>query len=225
MYASLLFGRGHALDSVHAAFVFQPRVNAVALDERDHFLQPAYARLGGGEHFNFPLVCLGVAVVHPEDFRRKKRGLVAAGSCANFENDVLFVVRILRQKQYLEFLFDGRYARLELREFFLGVGAHLSVSLVRQHGFTFGDPALEILVLTILLDDGRNFAMCLGGLLKFRRVAHGLRRGQRLGQLFVARFGLFKSLKHFFSALSGGNPRLISRRRRGTPRLYVVSLG
>src|SRR5581483_2082021 len=70
----------------------------------------------------------------------------------------------------------------------------------------FGDAPGQVLVLAILLDDGRDFAVRLGSLLVLRRVVHDLRRGEGLGQLFVAGFDLVKSFKHGFglwSLLSG----------------------
>ena len=41
MDASLLLGGGHALHTMHAAFVLELRIDAVALDDGDHFLQAA----------------------------------------------------------------------------------------------------------------------------------------------------------------------------------------
>src|SRR6266849_6793801 len=43
MHSSLLLGRRHALHAVHAALIFQARIDAVAFDQRDHFLQSAHA--------------------------------------------------------------------------------------------------------------------------------------------------------------------------------------
>ena len=180
MYSPLLLGRRHALHAMHAAFILEARIDAVALDQRDHFLQSAHARLRRGEHFHLPLLRLGVAVVHAEDFRHEQRGLVAARPGANFEDHVLLVVRILGQQQNLELFLDGYDARFKLCQFFLGIGPHLRVLLIHQHGPAFGDAALQVFVLAILLDDPCDFAMRSGSLLVFRRVVRDLRRQQRL---------------------------------------------
>ena len=58
-----------------------------------------------------------VARVHAEDFGRKQRRFVAARAGADFQHDVLFVVRILGQQQNLQFLFDLGKLRLEPRDF------------------------------------------------------------------------------------------------------------
>ncbi len=81
-------------------------------------------------------------------------------------------------------------AGLQLIEFLLGVGAHLGIFFFGEHRFTLGYAARQILVFTIFLHHGRDFAVRLGGLLVFRRIVDDIRRGQSAGQLFVAGFDL-----------------------------------
>ena len=138
----------------------------------------------------------GIAVVHAEHFGREERGLIAAGAGANFKNYVLLVVRIFRQQQDLEFFLDGADARFEFVQLFLRVRPHLRIFFVGEHGLALGDALFQILELAVFLDDFRNLAVGLCGLLIFRRVANDLRRGERLRQLFVAGFDLVKSFKH-----------------------------
>ena len=181
---------------MHAAFILEARIDAVALDQRDHFLQPAHTRLRRGEHFHLPLLRLGIAVVHAEDFRHEQRGLIAARPSANFEDHVLLVVRILGQQENLEFFLNGHDAGFELRQFLFGVGAHVRIGLIHQHGAALGDAALQILVLAILLDDPGDFAVRLGSLLVFCGIVGDIRRQQRSRQFLVAHFDLVKSLEH-----------------------------
>ena len=47
VHAALLFGHGHALHAMHAAFVLQLGVDLGAADQRDDFLEPADAGLAG----------------------------------------------------------------------------------------------------------------------------------------------------------------------------------
>src|SRR5208282_3217403 len=48
--AALLFGGGDALDAMHAAFVFQLRIDLVSLDGGDDFLDAAHGRGGAFQH-------------------------------------------------------------------------------------------------------------------------------------------------------------------------------
>src|SRR5258705_8384267 len=66
----------------------------------------------------FPYTTLFRSRVHSENFRGEERGFVASGAGANFENDVLLVVRILGQKQ--DFQVDRKSTRLN--------SSHLGIS-------------------------------------------------------------------------------------------------
>ena len=95
----------------------------------DDFLEPSRTRLGGGERLDLPALLLGVAAVHAEEIHGEERGLVTAGSRANFENRVLFVVGIARQEQQPDLLLERLAARLEGLELALGQLAQLGVAL------------------------------------------------------------------------------------------------
>ena len=189
--AALRLGLGHALHAMHAALVLHARIHAVAFDDGDDFLQSADARLRRREHFHLPALGFGVAVVHAEDLRREQRGFVAAGSGADFQDDVLLVIRILGQQQHLQLFFDGANALFQAIELLLRIGAHLGIALVLEHRLALANAARQVLVLAILLHDRLQLAVRLRGLLIARRVGDDLRRSQRLCQLFVFRFDLF----------------------------------
>ena len=63
------------------------------------------------QHVDLPALPLGVARVHAEEVGREERRFVAAGAGADFEDDVLRVVRILRDEQHLQ-LGEQRVAAL-----------------------------------------------------------------------------------------------------------------
>ena len=87
------FGGRHALHAVHAALVLQLAVDALALDQRDDFLDAAGVGVAGRHHLELPALALGVARVHAEQVGGEQRRFVAAGAGADFEDDVLLVVR------------------------------------------------------------------------------------------------------------------------------------
>ena len=138
----------------------------------------------------------GVAGIHAEHFVGEERGLVAAGAGADFEDDVFFVVGILGNQQDFQVRFHLADKGLELGEFFLRVGAHVGIFFFGDDGLALGDAAGEVLVLAVLFDDGRDFAVRLGGLLVLGRIGNDLRRGEGLGQFLVAGFDLVEAFKH-----------------------------
>ena len=106
--AALRLGGGNALDAVDAGFVLELGVDTFAFDDRGDVLEAvADAGLGLREDFDLPLVLLGEAEVHAEDFGYEESGLVAAGAGAEFEDDVLLVVGIFGQEEDLEGFLDG----------------------------------------------------------------------------------------------------------------------
>src|SRR5580692_2803725 len=99
MDASLLFSRGNALHAVDAALVLELGKDAVAFDNGDNLFQAAGGGVGRRKDFDLPALGFGIARVHTEDFGGEESGFVSAGSSADFENDVLFVVRVFGKQQ------------------------------------------------------------------------------------------------------------------------------
>ena len=122
------FGGRHALHAMDAALVLQLAVGAASFDGGDDFLEPADAGVAARHHFDPPALALGVLAVHAEQLGGEQRRLVAARAGADFEHDVLVVVRILRDQQHLE-LGDQRVApRDERFQLFLRELAHVGIA-------------------------------------------------------------------------------------------------
>ena len=66
----------------------------VAFNYGSRIFYSANARIGNLQNLHFPALTFGVAGIHSQDFGGKKCRFIAAGSGTNFENYVLFVVRI-----------------------------------------------------------------------------------------------------------------------------------
>ena len=101
MDAALGLSGGHALHAVDAGLPLELGVNAGAFDDGNDFLVSADARLRHGQDFDLPAVLLGEAGVHAEDLGAEERGLVAAGAGADLKDDVLLVVGVFGEKEYL----------------------------------------------------------------------------------------------------------------------------
>ena len=98
MDAALRFGFRHALHAVGAGFELQLRVRAAAFDAGDDFLVAAVFAGAGGFDFDLPALAFGVARVHAEQVAGEDRRFVAAGAGADFQVEVAFVARVLRDQ-------------------------------------------------------------------------------------------------------------------------------
>ena len=133
MDASLRFGDRHTLHAVPARLEFEPRIDALADDAGDDFLVTTEVRFVGRDDFDLPALALGVARIHAEEITGKQRRLVAAGAGPDFEHDVLVVVGIFRQQEFLQVEFDLRQPRLGGFDFFFGQFGHLPHRRIGQH--------------------------------------------------------------------------------------------
>ncbi len=170
MHAALRLGLGNALHAMHPALVLHLRVDAVALDDRDDFFHAAHAALRLGEDFDLPAMLFGEAHIHPEDFRDKQRGLVAASAGANFEYHVLFVVRIFGQQQELEVRPRSSAAAPGVAPA-LPAPWRACLRRSRPSALGVGDAGLDLLVVAELVDDrlpGRDAAWRSSGIFRGR---------------------------------------------------------
>ena len=75
---------------------------ASPLHEEGHLVEAAHVRRVGAEHLDLEPVALGEADVHLEEVLGEEVGLLAALGPADLDDDVLALVRVLRQEQHLE---------------------------------------------------------------------------------------------------------------------------
>ena len=72
---------------------------------------------------------LRILPIHAKELRRKECGLVAARARADFEHHIFLVVRILRQKQFLQLCRAPRFLLPRFLQFLFGELAKLLVPL------------------------------------------------------------------------------------------------
>ena len=78
---------------------FMRRPHAVALQQEGDLVEAAHVGRVGAEHLELPAHAAGVALVHLEQVAGEEVGLLAALGAADLDDDVLAVVRVLRQQQ------------------------------------------------------------------------------------------------------------------------------
>src|SRR5713101_3195163 len=108
------FGGRYALHAMDTALELEPAVRAASAHQRDDFLDSAKPGRAQTQRLDFPSMALGKPRVHPEEFIREERRLLAAGSCADFEQDVLVVVGVAGREKLLEALLDGGLPSLQI---------------------------------------------------------------------------------------------------------------
>ena len=140
MDAPLAFGLGHALHAMHAAFELHFRIDLVALHLELDFLVATSFGWGHVERLDLPLLLIGETRVHAEEVTCEDGGLVATGTGANLDDDVLVVGRVCRDEHELDVVFERRQLafdagdlllcellHLGIREHFLGLGQIVEV--------------------------------------------------------------------------------------------------
>src|SRR5262249_7010050 len=96
MDSSLRLGFRDALHAMPAGFELELRVDAVAHDAADHFLEPTHVAGALRNHLDLPAIAFGETRVHAEEIPREERRLVASRHGADFQEYVALVIRIAR---------------------------------------------------------------------------------------------------------------------------------
>jgi hypothetical protein len=188
-----------------AALVLQPAVDAFPLDGGDDLLQAAAAGLVARQHFNPPALALGVLAVHAEQLGGEQRRFVAAGSGPDFEDDVLLIVRVLRDQQDLELAQERIAARGERFQLLLGECAHVAVG---GRGELFGlcDVTHHRLILAKTLDDRLVLGQRFGELAVLGRVALHFGSAEAVDQLLGLSLDRREFIEHSLNQIRPGAP-------------------
>ena len=196
MHAALTLGLRHALDAVYAALELEPRIHAVACDAEHDLFIAAQLGLGTAHHLGLPAAPVRVHRVHAVQIGRKQRAFLAACAAANFDIDVLLVVRVLGQKQELELSLKPRDVALGLLELLLRKLLHIRVG---QHFSRVSELLLRPLVCAICFDDRLKLVPFTQQPRRAGRIIIQIRRGQAHFQLVEPRGQHFQFLKHNLS--------------------------
>ena len=164
----------HTLYTMGAALIFQSGVCALALDQDNSFLDASKACIVDFHQLRLPVVPLCVAGVHTQKICTKQRRFLSACTCTDLQDNVLFIVRILRQKQDLQIRFlllDGVF---QFGDLHLGQFTHFLITFV-QHLLGFRQIGLGFLVFLVFFYDRLHLAHFLDVFLPHRLVVYDLR--------------------------------------------------
>src|SRR2546430_7819390 len=182
---------------MHAAFVLQLRVRAVAVHLELDLVVAAHPGWRGIDDLDLPALLLSPARVHAEQVRGEKRGLVSALGSLDLDHDVAVVVRVLGQKKDLELLVE--LDQLPGRPMFLRahVLLHLGVLLVAQHLARRVHLVARFAVCVISHDDLPEGALLTRELGELLVVGSDLRPRHVLLDLAIAARDRLEAIDHF----------------------------
>src|SRR5678815_3522299 len=94
----------NALNTMHSALELKLAKSPRTLNRQDNVAETPDSTLLSVHQLDLPAAPLGIARVHAQEIAREQGCLISAGPRPNLQQDVLVVVRILGEKQNLEFL-------------------------------------------------------------------------------------------------------------------------
>ena len=103
MDSPLCFRHRNTLHPMTTRLELEPGINILSNQPDDHFTVTAQFRHGGRDDFDFPAVFFRKACIHPEQIGREKRRFIPAGTCADFQIDVLAITYKLIVRQNIDF--------------------------------------------------------------------------------------------------------------------------
>ena len=151
----------HTLYAMYTRFVFELAVYTVTLNGKDNFLITAQFGSVGTYNTCLPaLLLFNVLRIHAEEIAGKNSCFVTAGTATNFHNNILIVIRILRQHENMQFFFQGFLFLHQFGQFFFSHGRQLRIGSVGNDFLVIRNSSGYILILAKRFDN-----RCQGGML------------------------------------------------------------
>ena len=177
-------GLRHSLHSVRSALVLESGICALSLDEKDCLLDAAKSRIVELDQLCLPAITLRISRIHPQKIRTEQRRFLAACSCSDLKDNVLFIVRVFREKKHLELILLLPDQLFELGDLHLREFAHLLIALFKDL-FGIGQISLRLFVFLVFLYDRLHLAHFLDVLLPHRLIVDHFRVRNLLSQFIV----------------------------------------
>ncbi|MNM55341.1 hypothetical protein D3C81_664780 [compost metagenome] len=121
---------------MRTTFVLQLTICASAVNHKDNLFKTAQVAFIHVHNIDAPALRIGIPRIHPVQIGGKQSRFVPSGRTANFHDDVLIVVRILRQQQYANLLFQLLLTCAEFLDLHLHHFAHFIIQLLGLHDFS-----------------------------------------------------------------------------------------
>jgi hypothetical protein len=191
---------------VPAGLELELRVGALALHHERDLLEPADLVLVGVDDLDLPALVGSVARVHVVQVAGEQAGLVAAGSRADLEDDVLVVVPVLREHHDVELVLELLPTGFLVAQLLGGHLSHVRVGLAVVHLAGVIDGREHAEVLADLQRERRHVRMRLREASVLLLVRQHVRLAELGGELLVAVQDGLKLLVHGFGSLPWDMP-------------------
>src|SRR5690554_563489 len=89
-----------------AGFKLKSGVGAMADYPGDDFFIAAVFPISGVDNFNLPVLVFHIAVIHAKKVAREQSSFIAAGARAYLNKDIVVIIWIFWQQQYVELFFQ-----------------------------------------------------------------------------------------------------------------------
>ncbi len=137
------------MHAVHSTFEAEPRVDIVSRNRGDDFLETASGGLAQGHDLDLPALRLCVSRIHAKQIRREESRFFTAGSAANLQDRIPFVVAILGQEQEVDRGFELIPLAFERRNL---VGRKLSKIRIGERLLVSGEVLDDLTVSSVGFD-------------------------------------------------------------------------
>ena len=117
----------HSLHSVDSGLELESRVCAAAFDHNNSFLDSADSGIADLDNLCLPVAALSVSQIHSEKIVSEESCLFAACAGSDLKDNVLVIVRVLREKKNLELFLSLLHSLFEILGFLF---CHLTHFLV-----------------------------------------------------------------------------------------------
>ena len=188
MHTPLALRLRDTLHAVYAALEFQDRVRILSFDGAGDFLEPTKIRLIRIRDLCLPALALCKFQVHFEKIRCKERSLLTARTRADFQDDILPVIRILRDQHLMDFQIQSIPLLFIFLQLFLRQLMEIGLRLIVQKFQCILDPLECLLIFSILENDLSQLRMLLRELSPAVLIGDHRRIAQLIFQCHISGF-------------------------------------
>ena len=160
----------YTLYAMYTGLILQFGVRALSGDHEADILHATDTDLLDIHCLDTPALTLSIVYIHPIYLGRKQCRLISACARTDLDDNVLVIIRILRQQKNFQLLLKLLNAATCICKLFLEHITHLFIGLLLQHGETLFDRLPAVLILLIGIYDRLKAALLLHQLLKPLRI-------------------------------------------------------
>ena len=146
MYATLGFSLRYTLNTVHSRFVFQNPINPFTCYIKHNLFVSSVGTFTVITYRNFPSFPFAVFNIHTIQISCKNSRFITTCTSTYFNNGILVVLRIGRNKKKFNLLFQNRNTGCTDFQFFFSDFLHFRILFIFKYLFGFFNPILHLYI-------------------------------------------------------------------------------